>query len=80
MKTQDGIKLGDILRSVSSVPGITVREGKSHDYVLQYSGLRPCPLDQSTHAERMLAPWLRAVTGLDKRSIYNCLREGAAIA
>ena len=76
MKTRDGIRLSDILRAVQQA-GITVRTGTKHPYMLQKDGLRPCPLAESTDAYRMLTPWLRDATGLDRNSIYENLREGA---
>ncbi|MBP7708412.1 hypothetical protein KA107_01905 [Candidatus Pacearchaeota archaeon] len=74
-KTIDGIKLADILRTATEV-GATIREGNSHPYILNYGGLRPCPIAKSTHAERMVAPWLAQATGTTKHECYEAMRRG----
>ncbi|MFC1801259.1 hypothetical protein ACFLZB_02255 [Nanoarchaeota archaeon] len=75
-KTQDGIKLNKIVRAVRDITGIDVRPGTNHKYVLNFNGLRPCPLDKSTHAENMVVPWLRQATGYGKKTVYGALRSG----
>lgn len=74
-KTIDGIRLNDILRIVGDA-GIGFRTGNSHPYLLTCEGLRPCPLASSTHAERMVAPWLAQATGKSKQEAYEALRRG----
>ena len=75
-KTQDGIKLEKIVR-VAERAGISVRKGRSHKYVLQYTGQRPCPLDTSTNAKTMVVPWLEKDTTYNRKVIYSALRIGA---
>lgn len=75
-KTTDGIRLSTIVRMAEALPGVTVREGTKHPYVLQYAGLRPCPVAKSTDAKRMLVPWMRQITGQEGSDIYACLRSG----
>ncbi len=74
-KTCDGIKLKDILQAAREA-GARIREGNSHAYILNYSGLRPCPVATSTHAERMVAPWLAQATGRTKHESYEAIRRG----
>lgn len=74
-KTRDGIRLSDILRTAIEA-GARIREGNSHAYILNYEGLRPCPIATSTHAERMVAPWLAQATGRTKQESYEALRRG----
>lgn len=74
-KTIDGIRLADILRTAIEA-GARIREGNSHVYILNYAGLRPCPIATSTHAERMIAPWLAQATGRTKCESYDALRRG----
>lgn len=74
-KTRDGIRLNDILRAAIQA-GARIREGNSHAYVLNYEGIRPCPIATSTHAERMVAPWLAQATGRTKHESYEALRRG----
>ncbi len=75
-KTRDGIRLTDIVRAVSGVDGISIRGGTSHQYILNYAGMRPCPLATSTDAKRMIVPWLYAITNYDRSRIYESLRNG----
>lgn len=74
-KTIDGLRLKDILRTAIGA-GAKIREGNSHAYILNYAGLRPCPIATSTHAERMVAPWLALATGRTKHESYEALRRG----
>lgn len=74
-KTIDGVKLQDIIRTASEA-GASIRQGHSHAYILNYDGLRPCPIASSTHAQRMVAPWLAQATGRDKQETYQALRRG----
>ena len=75
-KTRDGIRLSKIVSAVSDVHGITIRDATNHSYVINYAGQRPCPLASSTHAKRMIVPWLYQVTGYSKSRIYENLRKG----
>ena len=75
-KTIDGIKLSTIVRVVSELDVISIREGAKHPAVLMADGLRPCPVAKSSDARRMISPWLRDATGYDARDIYSALRAG----
>lgn len=74
-RTQDGVGLKDILRAAKEI-GIEIREGGKHPYALEYPGMRPCPLAASTHAKRMVTPWIEEATGRDRKEIYTALRQG----
>lgn len=74
-KTRDGIRLTEIVR-VAMQAGAGIREGTKHAYMLLYAGLRPCPVATSTHAERMVAPWLAQATGRSKQEAYEAMRQG----
>ena len=74
-RTQDGISLRDILRAATEI-GIRIRDGRNHPYNLEYPGLRPCPVATSTHAKRMVVPWMEQATGKDRKEIYEALRRG----
>jgi len=75
-KTRDGIRLSTIVRMVSELAAVKIREGANHPLILSAYGLRPCPVAQSSHAERMIAPWLEKATGYSKREIYSAFRSG----
>ena len=75
MRTRDGILLRNV-RNAAEEYGISVREGTRHPYVLNYGGLRPCPVGESTNVRTMLVPWFRLATGLDNNTIYRSLRSG----
>jgi hypothetical protein len=74
-KTRDGIRLADILRTAIEA-GARIREGNNHTYILNYGLQRPCPIATSTHAERMVAPWLAQATGRTKQESYEALKRG----
>ena len=74
-QTRDGIRLNDILRVATKI-GAQIRAGSNHPYILNFEGLRPCPIAASTHAERMVAPWIARATGMNKRKAYEALRRG----
>ena len=74
-KTRDGIRLSSIINMVMEL-GISVREGTKHPYILEFPGLRTCPVAESTDARSMLAPWLRNATGYNAREIYHSLKQG----
>ena len=74
-KTIDGIKLTRIVKMAKGV-GIDVRDGSRHPYVLSYSEEGPCPVATSTHAERMVAPWLSLILGVTKREAYQAIQRG----
>ena len=76
MKTQDGIKVSNIL-NVARALGIDIREsGGNHPHVLNFPNLRPCPIASSTDARRMVVPWIRQATGYDNQTIYESFRRG----
>jgi len=75
MKTIDGIRLRDLARVATQI-GAEVREGTNHPYILTYQNLRPCPIASSTHAERMVTPWIMQATGRNKREVYRALKQG----
>ena len=76
-KTIDGLKIEKIVSMISNIPGIGIKRGTNHPYLAFTDGLRPCPIASSTHARRMLVPWLSKATGYsDKNQIYHSLRSG----
>lgn len=70
------VPLSNIVSLANETNGITVRHGNNHDYVLNYSGMRPCPIDTSTDFERMVVRWFRQVTGYDKQTIFEACKAG----
>ena len=75
-KTRDGIRLEKILKVARAI-GATIREGTKHPYILNYEGLRPCPVATSTDAKRMVAPWLALATDYTRKEAYQALRKGS---
>lgn len=75
-KTRDGLKLTDILSAVKGIPGVIITSGKKHPYLLKYQDMIACPVAESTHAKRMLVPWLYQATGMNKQQIYLGLKKG----
>ncbi len=78
--TRDGIKLSKVVRSLERMPGVSVRSGTKHPFIAKMKGYsRPCPISGSTHAKKMVVPWLREVTGItDSNRLYSCLKAGRA--
>jgi len=79
-RTRDGIKLSKIVRSLEKMPGVSIRSGTKHPYIAKMEGYsRPCPIAGSTHAKKMVVPWLKEVAGItDSHGLYSCLRKGRA--
>lgn len=75
-KTRDGIKLSNIVKLAYQVSDIEIRDGTKHSYILNYDGLRPCPVAESTIAKTMLVPWLKKATGYDRTTIYQSMKKG----
>ena len=63
-KTRDGIRLADIVRLAS---------GSKHAVILQYPGLRPCPVAESSHFKYMILPWLKQATRYSSNKIYETI-------
>ena len=76
MKTRDGISIKDLLSAARNIPGVTIREGTKHAYMLNYAGLRPCPIAESTYAKHMVVPWIKQITQYDNNTIYRHLKNG----
>ncbi len=74
-KTRDGIKLTNILRAAEDI-GANIRYGTNHPNILNYPKMRPCPIASSTHAERMVAPWIAQASGRTKEESYQAIRQG----
>ena len=74
-RTSDGLGLAKILKFAESV-GATVREGTNHPYVLNYDGLRPCPVASSTNARTMIVPWICEIVDYRPERVYQGLRKG----
>jgi hypothetical protein len=74
-KTRDGIKTSKVVKVATQV-GASVRKGTNHKYVLEYSGLRACPVDASTNARTMVVPWLKEATSYNTNTIYSAMRNG----
>tara|TARA_Y100000310_G_C20679897_1_gene815308 strand:- start:969 stop:1292 length:324 start_codon:yes stop_codon:yes gene_type:complete len=77
-KTRDGIRISRVTDAATGIEDVTLRTGRNHNYVLNYDGMRPCPVDTSTDARKMVVPWLRQVTdnAYTSRELYDGLRKG----
>ena len=75
-KTRDGIKLSVIVRLLTELSAVQIRDGRNHPYIAMADGMRACPIATSTDARRMLVPWVARVTGYTRRDIYSSLRRG----
>lgn len=74
-KTRDGAKISYIVRVAREI-GATLRDGTNHLVILNYAGLRPCPVATSTDARRMIAPWLAQARGCSNTEAYEAIRNG----
>ena len=75
-QTRDGVKLRNIEETVNQIGDITTRKATNHILVLNYPGQISCPIAKSTHARKMLVPWLKKVTGYNPQKIYQSLQQG----
>ena len=75
-KTRDGIKLSQVVKMLSKLPGVEIRDGTSHPFVAMAQGMRSCPLATSTDVKRMVVPWIEQITDMSRNDIYNSLRAG----
>ena len=73
-KTRDGISLSKILK-VARDMGATIRTGTKHPFVLNYEGMRACPVAASSNARRMIAPWISKITNYTPREAFEYLRN-----
>jgi hypothetical protein len=78
-KTRDGLKLSKIISAVRTIPGLEIKSGSNHKYLLSYDGLRPCPVDTSTHIGHMVIPWMKKIEsfyGVSKADLYTGMKTG----
>ncbi len=77
-KTRDGLRISNLLRALSQLPGVTVREGASHPNIAEKVGYsQPCPIATSTHARKMVVPWIKRTTSYTNAlEIYESLKRG----
>ena len=77
-RTRDGIRIGRVVRALEGIDGVSIRPGTNHLLVAFAQGsTRPCPIATSTHARRMVVPWVKEVTPYsDVNQIYSSLRNG----
>ena len=81
-KTQDGIKLGDIVRTILQLPNVETKKGSRHSILLKYCGQPAyaqaglCAVGQSTNYQRHIVPWVKKVTGYDANRINTAFRNG----
>lgn len=75
-KTEDGVKICNIVKATKSLDDVIIREGASHDYILIVDSHPPYPLNTSTNLKGRLCPWLANLLGYDRQKLYECLRRG----
>ncbi len=86
-KTRDGVKISKIIKGLGGLEGIAVRDGKKHKTVLVAQGLaarrlreynKPltCPVAPSSDYGSMIAPWVAAALGENKRRVYKQIGIG----
>ncbi len=75
-KTRDGLKLSRVVKMISELPGVEVRDGTSHPFVAMAPGQRACPLATSTDVKKMVVPWIEQITDMSRSDIYDSLRAG----
>jgi len=81
-KTSDGLRLGDLVRTLMQLPDVSVKEGSRHQLLLKYNaepaygmpGL--CALGRSTSYKRHILPWVKKVTGYDAGTVNYAVQHG----
>ena len=82
-KTADGMRIGDVVRTLMQLPNVSVKEGRRHELLLKYSaplsqgyaGL--CAVGRSTSYQHHILPWVRKVTGYDNLRINAAMQQGS---
>ena len=81
-KSQDGIKLTDIVKTILQLPNVEAKKGSRHSILLKYCGQPAyayaglCAVGQSTSYRRHIVPWLKRVTGYDANRINSAFNNG----
>ncbi len=77
-KTRDGLKISKLLKALTQLPGIIIREGGSHPSIAEKIGYpQPCPIATSTNVREMVVPWIKRTTSYtNAQEIYEALRRG----
>lgn len=75
-KTRDGIKISQVVKMLSKLPGVEIRDGTKHLAMAMAPGQRPCPIAASTDVKRMVVPWIEQITDMSRNDIYTSLRDG----
>ena len=80
-ETRDGIRIKNVIKTIRGIDDVVIRHGTNHNNIAVREGYaRCCPIATSTHARKMIVPWVKEVTGYDNaKHIYNALRAGRAI-
>ena len=79
-KTQDGIRISDIVRTILQIPDVEVKKGSRHELLLKYSGQAAygmpglCAVSTSTSYQRHIVPWVKRVTGYDAGRINEAFQ------
>ncbi|MBU0470482.1 MAG: hypothetical protein KKA62_04300 [Nanoarchaeota archaeon] len=81
-RTSDGKRLSDIVSTLSKLPGVSIEEGTRHPYLAKFSGTPAaglpgnCAIATSTSYERHIVPWVKKVTGYEKKTIESAFKKG----
>lgn len=82
-KTADGkFKLTEIVRLLSDLAGVNVTAGSRHLLVARFSGVPAagfpgsCAIAKSTSYDRHVVPWVKKITGYDKKIIHDAFNGG----
>ncbi|MFA6023355.1 MAG: hypothetical protein WC781_04675 [Candidatus Pacearchaeota archaeon] len=73
-KTIDGLRIPRLVNLLQDW-GISIRQGTNHPYIANYGTMRPCPIAESTDAERMVSPWVAQALGRRKFEVYQEMRQ-----
>ncbi|MBT4174977.1 hypothetical protein HOC80_00645 [archaeon] len=82
-KTADGVRISRVVKSLETVPGMELREGRDERLVARMTGYdRVCQIGVNTDVRKSVVSWFRYATGTGKGSdeIYDLLKKGGRYA
>jgi len=77
-KTRDGVLMSKLVRTLESIPGVSIRTGTRYPLIAKMEGYeKACPIGPTVSARWDVVSWMRDVTGAtDTQKLYGLLRKG----
>ncbi len=82
-RTKDGVRISRVRKSLETIPGVQIRDGKDQRLVVSRVGYdRVCQVSPETNIRTSLVSWFRYATGTERKAdeIYDLLKTGGRYA